>query len=163
MKKLIILSLLLVSIDINAGDVNAYLQYNARSGDTKLDLQLKDINIKASVDVNNFMVSIGREYDVPVNKVNHLMIDYNFTPADTYMTLSISRLANRSIHDVAHAFKNNRHKGWGYVAKQMGIKPGSKEFHALKKGTGRESEKTKGHGKHDKHKNKKKDKKKGKK
>jgi hypothetical protein len=31
-------------------------------------------------------------------------------------------------------YQVHKGKGWGVIAKNLGIKPGSKEFHALKKG-----------------------------
>jgi hypothetical protein len=35
---------------------------------------------------------------------------------------------------VLERYKSGRGKGWGVLAKSLGIKPGSKEFHALKRG-----------------------------
>jgi hypothetical protein len=35
---------------------------------------------------------------------------------------------------VLHVYQANRGKGWGVIAKSLGIKPGSREFHALKRG-----------------------------
>jgi hypothetical protein len=31
-------------------------------------------------------------------------------------------------------YKQSKGKGWGVIAKELGIKPGSPEFHALKRG-----------------------------
>ena len=36
--------------------------------------------------------------------------------------------------DVVQRYERNPGIGWGNLAKQMGIKPGSREFHALKNG-----------------------------
>jgi hypothetical protein len=132
--KVIAVSAVLLSSSTQANNEYLYINYNAKTGDTKLDVQLKDINLKAKADTDNFIKSLGFKYDVSTGKVKHLMVDYNFTPADAYMTLSISRTTNRSIHDVAHTYKDNKLKGWGYVSKRMGIKPGSREFHQLKRG-----------------------------
>jgi hypothetical protein len=35
---------------------------------------------------------------------------------------------------VVREYKAHKGQGWGVIAKNLGIKPGSKEFHALKKG-----------------------------
>ena len=138
MKRLIIkaiaISIVLLSSNTQADNEYLYINYNAKTGDTKFDVQLKDMNLKAKTNTDNFIESLGFKYDVSTSKVKHLMIDYNFTPADAYMTLSISRSTNRSIHHVAHTYKDNKSEGWGYVSKKMGIKPGSREFHQLKKG-----------------------------
>ena len=133
MKNIIAVSCLLISINVNAGNSVGIIQYNASTGDSTLDVQLKDMNIKASANINDFISTLGFKYEVSTSKIKHLIVDYNFTPADAYMTLSISRITDKSIHDVAHTYKDNKLKGWGFVAKEMGIKPGSREFHQLKK------------------------------
>jgi hypothetical protein len=35
---------------------------------------------------------------------------------------------------VIEQYRSSKGKGWGVLAKSLGIKPGSKEFHALKNG-----------------------------
>jgi hypothetical protein len=49
-------------------------------------------------------------------------------------------------------YKRNKGKGWGVIAQRLGIKPGSAEFHRLKKGDfelagGKAGGKGKGNGK----------------
>jgi hypothetical protein len=48
---------------------------------------------------------------------------------------------------VVDVYKKNRGKGWGVIAKSLGIKPGSPEFHALKRGDDLYTHKEKGKGK----------------
>ena len=60
---------------------------------------------------------------------------------------------------VLKEYKANKGRGWGVIAKKLGIKPGSKEFHELKKdkfssdasgvgeGKGKDKGKSKGKGK----------------
>ena len=158
MKKLLVSLVLTVCIQSQMVNASGYIQYNARTGDTSLDLQLSDMNIKAKANLNDFVSTLGIQYQTSTSKINHLIVDYNFTPADAYMTLSISKETNRSIHDVAHSYKDNKSKGWGFVAKQMGIKPGSKAFHQLKKGMKASNKKNKNKSEHSKSKNKHKDK-----
>ena len=68
------------------------------------------------------------------------------TPADVYMTVGIAKITNKSIDEVVGEYKANKGKGWGVIAKRLGIKPGSKEFHALKEGGSVELEKAKAKG-----------------
>jgi cobalamin biosynthesis protein CbiG len=49
-------------------------------------------------------------------------------PADVYMTLELAEIANTSVDDIVSVYKANRGKGWGVIAKELGIKPGSDEF-----------------------------------
>ena len=55
-------------------------------------------------------------------------------PADSYMVLRLSELSHRPVKDVLRVYKADHGKGWGVMARQLGIKPGSQEFHALKHG-----------------------------
>jgi len=55
-------------------------------------------------------------------------------PADAYMVLRLSELSGRSHEDVLRYYQANKHKGWGVIAKDLGVKPGSSEFKALKGG-----------------------------
>ena len=41
-------------------------------------------------------------------------------------------LSHRSWDEVLREYKENKGKGWGVIAKNLGIKPGSREFHELK-------------------------------
>ena len=52
-----------------------------------------------------------------------------------------------NIDDVIISYKKNKEKGWGVIAKEMGIKPGSPEFHALKGKTKTRKDKGKSEGK----------------
>ena len=49
------------------------------------------------------------------------------------MIARTSRVTNRPIATVEKYYKDNRGQGWGVTAQRLGIKPGSPEFHALKK------------------------------
>ncbi|MFC1533202.1 BON domain-containing protein [Thermodesulfobacteriota bacterium] len=73
------------------------------------------------------------------------MIDkLKMTASDVYMTVGIAKITNKPIDEVVDEYKANKDKGWGVIAKRLGIKSGSKEFHALKKGGSVELEKVKG-------------------
>ena len=53
-------------------------------------------------------------------------------PSDIYMALEVSKISEKPMQDVISSYKENNGKGWGVIAKKMGIKPGSKKFKALK-------------------------------
>jgi hypothetical protein len=77
------------------------------------------------------------------------------TPGDAYMCFRVGQVASQPVEVVTKEYQANKGKGWGKIAKNLGIKPGSKEFHALKKGdiTGDYADAGKGKGKgkgHDK-------------
>jgi hypothetical protein len=56
-------------------------------------------------------------------------------------------MSNRPIDYVIEKYKAEKGKGWGVLAKSLGIKPGSKDFHALKQGQDLYVDKDRGKGK----------------
>ncbi len=49
-----------------------------------------------------------------------------------YFAAALSKLSGKPISVVIDLYKSNKSKGWGALAKELGIKPGSKEFKLLK-------------------------------
>lgn len=82
--------------------------------------------------MGNFSAKLSLHYGVPKLEVDALIIDVGMLPADAYMTVRVAQLTNNPIDVVVEEYKAHRGKGWGVIAKNLGIKPGSKEFHALK-------------------------------
>jgi hypothetical protein len=50
------------------------------------------------------------------------------------MATALAGASRRPVLSIAEGYKKNRGKGWGVMAKSLGIKPGSREFHELKAG-----------------------------
>jgi hypothetical protein len=50
------------------------------------------------------------------------------------MVFQLGQFARVSHERVLEVYQPSRKKGWGAIAKELGIKPGSAEFHALKRG-----------------------------
>jgi hypothetical protein len=55
-------------------------------------------------------------------------------PADAYIVLRLGEMSKQPTEYVIEQYKVGKGKGWGALAKSLGIKPGSQEFHALKRG-----------------------------
>lgn len=68
-------------------------------------------------------------------------------PADAYMVFRLGEMSSRPPDYVLGQYKSGKAKGWGVLAKSLGIKPGSKEFHALKRGSDLYDDNTKSKGK----------------
>ncbi|MEY4605009.1 MAG: hypothetical protein RIT43_2301, partial [Bacteroidota bacterium] len=64
--------------------------------------------------------------------------------ADVFMSFEIAALTKKNVDDVVKSYEKNKDKGWGVIAKEMGIKPGSEQFHALKGNSKKASENSKG-------------------
>ena len=73
------------------------------------------------------------------------------------MCFRVAEITKKPVDVVLKEYKANKRRGWGVIAKNLGIKPGSKEFHELKKsklssryhrsGKGKGKDKGKGKGK----------------
>ncbi|MBL7917270.1 MAG: hypothetical protein JNM96_02665 [Bacteroidia bacterium] len=128
-KTLSIIAALMITIGASA---QKNFQLSAKSGDTELDASLDEINVKAQLDVPLFKNDLKLEFGVSDSKLDKMLVSMDMSPADVYMTLETARITKKTDDDVLKAFTANKTKGWGAIAKEMGIKPGSPEFHALK-------------------------------
>ena len=54
--------------------------------------------------------------------------------ADAYMVLRLAEISKQPRAQVIRQYRRYKGKSWGKLAKSLGIKPGSREFHALKRG-----------------------------
>jgi len=98
-----------------------------------LDAFIGDLNVQARVDLPGFSARIGAQFGVPVPEVR-AVIGAVAAPADAFLVFQLGQWSHRSPAEVLPVYKANRGKGWGVIAKSLGIKPGSAEFHALKRG-----------------------------
>lgn len=98
-----------------------------------LDAFIGDLNVQARVDLPGFSARIGAQFGVPVPQVQ-AVIGAVAAPADAFMVFQLGQWSHRPPEEVLPVYKRNRGKGWGVIAKSLGIKPGSAEFHALKRG-----------------------------
>lgn len=94
---------------------------------------MNSLNVQARADMNGFSVRLSTQFGVPLQQV-HTIIRTVATPADAFMCLQLSKMTKKHHDKVLQTYKNNKGQGWGVIAKKLGIKPGSPEFHALKRG-----------------------------
>ena len=98
-----------------------------------LDGFLSNLNIQARADMNGYSVKLGAQFGVPLPQVQAIIGSVEM-PADAFMCLQLGQWSHSQPEMVVNTYKGNKGKGWGVIAKQLGIKPGSAEFHALKRG-----------------------------
>lgn len=110
--------------------VTTFAQISFRTGDATLDAELNTINKEANSDLSAFKTRISKEYTVVVPKIDELLDIMK--PAEIELSMRLKDLLNISVDRVVESYKSNKDKGWGAIAKDLGIKPGSAEFHALK-------------------------------
>ena len=108
--------------------------WNPRSGDVWVDSQLDDVNRYGSRYRQPFIDEMVRYYGAPRDLVSTLLVERNWAPGDVYYACAIAQILGRPCRYVADVWERDHGQGWGNVAKQLGIKPGSAEFHRLKRG-----------------------------
>jgi hypothetical protein len=94
---------------------------------------LKDMNIQAQADPSGFRTKLCLRFGMSDEKVEAIIQSVD-KPADAYMVMRIGQLGGQPPERVITEYKKKKGRGWGVIAKNLGIKPGSKEFHALKRG-----------------------------
>ena len=126
------------------------------SADSGLDFALTQLDATAQLDLGSYKANIGLSYNLSASKIEYMHLSLRMKPSDIFMAAELSVLCGRPIDRVLVVYRKHRHKGWGYIAKQLGIKPGSAKFHALKDKANYHSGKIKHKNKHKKNKHKKK-------
>lgn len=134
MKNLLIVIGLFVAVITNAQDY--------ATGDKELNATLISVNTEANLNLPDFKSKLATTYNTSLPKVE-ACFKAGMTAGDAYIAFEISSLSKRPIEAVITSFKKNKGKGWGVIAKEMGIKPGSPAFHQLKKNAKAKSGKVK--------------------
>ncbi|MCA1933595.1 MAG: hypothetical protein LDL13_08455 [Calditerrivibrio sp.] len=96
-----------------------------------LDDFIMGLNIQVKNDEVSFKSDLSMTFGVQQSKVETVIKNVD-RPADAYMIFRLSQITNKPSEEVLTVYKKNKKNGWGNIAKELGIKPGSKEFHELK-------------------------------
>jgi hypothetical protein len=108
--------------------------WNPRSGDVWVDTWLGDINRYGSRYRDPFIDELVRYHGAPRPLVLDLLDQRHWAPGDVYYACAMASLIGRPCRYVVDLYEADRGQGWGVIAQRLGIKPGSPEFHRLKKG-----------------------------
>ncbi|WP_455375623.1 hypothetical protein [Kaarinaea lacus] len=94
---------------------------------------LSNLKIKAEADSSGYRMQLATRFHIGDAEVRAVIGNVD-SPSDAYMVFRMGELTHKPIQEVLHVYSSNKNRGWGVMAKQLGIKPGSREFHALKRG-----------------------------
>lgn len=94
---------------------------------------LQKLNIRAEADPSGFRAELATRFKIGNTEIN-AVIGNMAKPADAYMVLRLAEMSHQPTDRVIAQYRSGRGQGWGVLAKSLGIKPGSPEFHALKRG-----------------------------
>ena len=109
--------------------------YNIRTGDVWVDSRLGEINDYGQRYRDPFVGEMTGYYGAPRSLIVELLDRRRWAPADVYYACALAHSLGIPCGDVVREYDRHPGQGWGAVAKRYGIKPGSKAFHALKRGT----------------------------
>ena len=94
---------------------------------------MKDFSLKAEADPSGFKAKLCTRFKIGDAEFNAVISNVD-TSADAYMVLRLGEMAEKPTDEVIKKYKSGKGQGWGSLAKSLGIKPGSQEFHDLKQG-----------------------------
>lgn len=106
-----------LNIEVNAGDFG----------------WLEQLSIEAKSDGSGFRTRLATRFKIGEVKVKAVISDTG-NGADAYMVMRLGEMSGHNVEYVAKRYKANKGKGWGALARSLGIKPGSRAFKALKRG-----------------------------
>ena len=104
----------------------------ARAGDPLQDF-IKKVDAQAKGDMDRFHETVSQQFGVPVFQVRAVTGGIG-DPGQAFMLFQLSAWSHQPIERALTVYDSHKKQGWGAMAKELGIKPGSAEFHALKKG-----------------------------
>lgn len=92
---------------------------------------MEDFNVKVQADPDGFTSRLAARFKVGAAEVEAVLRDVK-NPADAYMIFRYGAMSSRPTNQVMERYRSEKKKGWGALAKSLGINPGSPEFKALK-------------------------------
>lgn len=122
---------LFVMLAFGASTQAQIIKFTATVGDPEMDNMLTSIHNQALKDITAFHNNVVSTFNIVGSRVDAAL--KILAPGDVYMAAQLSVSANKPFDEVVKTYSANKSKGWGAMAKEMGIKPGSPEFHAMKK------------------------------
>ena len=92
----------------------------------------EEFNIQAEADPSGFRAKLATRFNLGDVQIDAVLTHSN-RPADAYIMLRLGEMSGKTTGHVVEKYRKNKSKGWGALAKGLGVKPGSREFHALKR------------------------------
>lgn len=108
--------------------------FDPRTGDVWVDTWLDDVNRYGRAYREPFVDELVRYHGAPRELVVELLGRPGWTPGDVYYACSLASVLGRPCRYVVDEYERDRGAGWGALAQRLGVKPGSAEFHRLKRG-----------------------------
>lgn len=108
------------------------ISVNVRTGDAVLDARLGAIDVGIGGDFDGYIDDVVVHYGAPRVVIQDLVIERHYPPADVTLIAGYAQALQMPVTQVADTYARHRGQGWGVIAKELGVKPGSAQFHAMK-------------------------------
>lgn len=106
------------------------MRVSFNTGDGDIDQYLQDVNSYGKAEFEFFKNDLSIKFGISTRDVDRYVYTEKVRPGDLYYACALSSVTGKKVKDVLVLYNNK--KGWGAVAIDLGIKPGSREFHRLK-------------------------------
>lgn len=110
-----------------------FVLFTAGMAQATVDVYVGDLNIFASRQFGDFKADLTAHYGISGSRFD-LNLKKLDSPGDLAVALWLGQQAAKPLDDVVKQYRIHRGKGWGVIAKELGIKPGTQTFHKLKRG-----------------------------
>ena len=100
--------------------LTSFAQITFQTGDVQLEADLNLLNTNAKKNMVTFRLSLVNNHGATKVKIAE-MEGLNMGPADIFMAYQLANLSHKPIDVVVKSYKGNKKKGWGAIAKSMGI------------------------------------------
>ncbi len=107
---------------------------------------LSNVNAQARVDMDGFSAQVSTQFGVPQVRVRAVIGSVG-DAGSAFLIFQLGKWTGLPPERVIEVYESNKGRGWGVIAKELGIKPGSDEFHRLKSGNLQYGGSSKGGGK----------------
>lgn len=105
-----------------------------RTGDRTFDATLEKIQIEANADTEGYLSRLSARHGIAEHEIRQAMEVHHLSAPDIYMATALAQATRRPLPTIAAQYRESPGRSWGAMAKDLGIKPGSREFHTLKQG-----------------------------
>jgi hypothetical protein len=103
------------------------------TGDKDINTHLSEVNEYAISNMDLFRKDLSEKFGATKEDLDRYLVKERKQPADVYYGYNLSKSTGKSLPTIMKMQSDKN--GWGAIAKDLGIKPGSKQFHALKDNT----------------------------
>jgi len=99
--------------------------------DSVFEQELIELNASAKLNIPSFYTDMSIEFGIEKPELRKAAA-IGMQPGEIYLAAGMAKTTGKSFPEVVKNWEKNKGKGWGVIANNMNIKPGSEEFKALK-------------------------------